>query len=469
MTRSTIVIPVYNQARLTERCLQALGQGDFEVIIVDDASSDETPELLARLGKRVRTVQHSVNQGFATSCNHGAAVASGEFLVFLNNDTVPRPGWLDALVNYADRHPEASVIGSKLVYPDNTIQHAGVVICQDGYPRHIYTGFPAEHPAVNKSRPFQIVTGASMLVRRSAFGQVGGFDSSYRNGFEDVDFCLRLREAGHDIHYCAESTVEHLESVSPGRFKSAGANVARYRERWFGRVRPDDVNYYLQDGLLQFSYEGSFPFSIDISPRLAVVEESLRASDLERLLSESARQLANLRRENIRLSSQLSAEFPESDEARYDRLRWQIQQFVELETTPGTTVLVVSKGDRALLELKGRRGWHFPQNENGVYAGYHPANSAEAIKHLEDLRARGAAYLLIPATSLWWLDYYEDFRHHLESRYIRLPTPGELCVLYRLIQLEEEPGTLGPWQQQERVFRTDFLEAVTANLERSGP
>src|SRR6516165_4984872 len=116
MTRSTIVIPVYNQARLTERCLQALGQGDFEVIIVDDASSDETPELLARLGKRVRTVQHSVNQGFATSCNHGAAVASGEFLVFLNNDTVPRPGWLDALVNFFVLQPRGPAIARLFPY-----------------------------------------------------------------------------------------------------------------------------------------------------------------------------------------------------------------------------------------------------------------------------------------------------------------------------------------------------------------
>src|SRR5579862_5812673 len=269
MTRITIVIPVYNQAALTERCLTALGEGDFEVVVVDDASIDSTQEVLTGLAGRIKTVIHSVNQGFATSCNHGAAVASGEFLVFLNNDTIPKAGWLEALVRYADTHPRASVIGSKLVYPDNTIQHAGVVVCQDRYPRHIYTGFPAEHPAVNKPRQFQIVTAASMLARRSAFGQIGCFDSAFRNGFEDVDFCLRLHKAGHEIHYCPESVVEHLESVSPGRFKHAGGNVALYRERWFGRVRPDDVDYYLEDGLLQFTYEGSFPIGLYVSPRLA--------------------------------------------------------------------------------------------------------------------------------------------------------------------------------------------------------
>src|SRR5258708_3605475 len=126
MTRSSIVIPVRNQAVLTERCLQALGQGDFEIIVVDDASTDQTPQLLASLAGRLKVMAHSINEGFATSCNHGAAVASGEFLVFLNNDTIPKPGWLDALVHYAEAHPQVSVVGSKLVYPDNTIQHAGV-------------------------------------------------------------------------------------------------------------------------------------------------------------------------------------------------------------------------------------------------------------------------------------------------------------------------------------------------------
>jgi GT2 family glycosyltransferase len=300
MNRSSIIIPVFNQAALTQRCLVALGSGDFEVIVVDDASSDETAQSLANPGGRLRVVRHTVNQGFATSCNHGAAVASGEFLVFLNNETLPRPGWLTALIEYADAHPEAAVVGSKLVYPDNTIQHAGVVICQDRYPRHIYTGFPAEHPAVNKSRQFQIVTGASMLVRRSAFGQVGGFDPAFRNGFKDVDFCLRLREAGYQIHYCPRSTVEHLEPVSEDRSKHTGINFARYRELWSGRVRPDDVHYYLEDGLLQFSYEGSFPINISISPRLAVVDESTDSSRSERPLAETVDHMTQLRRGNAR-------------------------------------------------------------------------------------------------------------------------------------------------------------------------
>ena len=168
MPKSSIIIPVFNQAALTQQCLQTLfTQGINGVIVVDDASADNTSQILETFGDRIRVIRHSENQGFAAACNHGAAVATSEYLVFLNNDTIPQPGWLDALEKYADSQPEATVVGSKLLYPDGRVQHAGVVICQDGYPRHLYRGFPGDHAAVCKSRRFQIVTGASMSFRLS--------------------------------------------------------------------------------------------------------------------------------------------------------------------------------------------------------------------------------------------------------------------------------------------------------------
>ena len=95
-------------------------------------------------------------------------------------------------------------------------------------------------------------------------------------------------------------------------------------------------------------------------------------------------------------------------------------------------VLVISKGDDDLLRLDGRHGWHFPQTAGGVYAGYHPADSTQAIAHLETLRARGAEFLLIPATSFWWLDYYADFRRYLESQFRLLTYSQGTCVIYAL-------------------------------------
>src|SRR5207249_1123656 len=86
---------------------------------------------------------------------------------------------------------------------------------------------------------------------------------------------------------------------------------------------------------------------------------------------------------------------------------------VSSHTPPGCTILVVSKGDDELLHVRGRRGWHFPQTEAGGYAGAYPASGAAAVAHLEALRARGADYLVIPDTSLWWLDHYPEFAAHL--------------------------------------------------------
>jgi len=106
------------------------------------------------------------------------------------------------------------------------------------------------------------------------------------------------------------------------------------------------------------------------------------------------------------------------------------------------TVAVISKGDSRLLNLQGCRAWHFPQDESGSYAGHHPADSDEAIAHLECLRARGAAYLLIPDSSLWWLDHYTGFREHLDARYWRLPT-DPICAIYQLSS-QTRADTHGP-------------------------
>ena len=217
-TACSIIIPVFNKAALTRQCLDTLlslpETERAEIVVVDDGSTDNTSEVLAGYGQRIRTVRHEINSGFATACNDGAAAAAGEYLVFLNNDTIPKAGWLEALLNYAKTHPKAGVVGSKLLFPDDTIQHAGIVICQDRVPRHIYTGFPADHPAVNKSRPYQAVTGACMLIQRKLFQEVGGFDISFVNSCEDIDLCLRLAERGYEAHYCKDSVLYHLESVS---------------------------------------------------------------------------------------------------------------------------------------------------------------------------------------------------------------------------------------------------------------
>lgn len=311
--RCSIIIPVHGGASLTRACLDACERSgateQAEIVVVDDASPDATPRVLESFGGRIRVVGHERNTGFALACNDGARAARGELLVFLNNDATPQPGWLDALVETIDAHPEAAVVGSKLLHPNDTIQHAGVVVCQDRYPRHVYAGFPADHPAVNRARTFQAVTGASMLVRRSAFESVGGFDPTFTNAYEDHDLCFRLRERAHEVRYCPTSVAYHLEGMTrTGRDRELDVATLRFRMRWAHRLQPDDLRYYVEDGLLGIAYAQSFPLRLRVSPLLATIERGER--DVDRLLATRAEQVRTLLRENAELRTRAGETTP---------------------------------------------------------------------------------------------------------------------------------------------------------------
>jgi GT2 family glycosyltransferase len=307
----SVIVPVHGRAALTERCLTATLAtlpGGCELIVVDDASTDETPALLASYGEAIRVLRMQENVGYAQACNAGAELAGNDALVFLNNDTEPQPGWVQALLRHSERHPAAAVVGAKLLYPTGAIQHAGVAIGQDGYPHNLYAGLPAEHPAVNRSRALQAVTGACMLVTRGVFEQVAGFDPGFRNSLEDVDLCLRVGEAGGEVHYCHEAVALHLESASRGRDDRFETSVARYRERWRERVRRDDLEIYAQDGLLQIEYGAGYPARIAVSPLLAVLEHAGREPEIERMLEVYASQVCDLMSEVVRLTALCGAE-----------------------------------------------------------------------------------------------------------------------------------------------------------------
>ena len=310
-TTCSIIIPVYNHLELTRRCIETLLQQelplDSEIVVVDDASDPPAVSALGDLVSRLRIIRRDCNGGFAVATNDGVASTASPLAILLNNDTLPRPGWLGSLLDYADRHPRAGVVGSKLLFPDGTVQHAGVTICQDRYPRHIYAGFPADHPAVNKARRYQAVSAACALVRRDAFEAAGGFDTEFQNGYEDVDLCLRLADMGFEIHYCPNSVVQHLESATRGdRPPSLAHNDSLYRERWMQRVAPDDVQFYMEDSLLGFGFGPgeTYPARLKLSPLLAVLEEE-SADELARLLNIRSRQVFELLKENIRLSALL--------------------------------------------------------------------------------------------------------------------------------------------------------------------
>jgi GT2 family glycosyltransferase/glycosyltransferase involved in cell wall biosynthesis len=240
--RVSIVIPVYNHFDHTLVCLRSLaehpGNVPFEVIVVDDCSSDETPERLPSIAG-IRALRNAENQGFIGACNAGLAAARGEFVVFLNNDTAVRPGWLEALVGTFESRPDCGLAGAKLVYPDGRLQEAGGIIFSDAsgwnYGRF---GDPA-HPVFNYVREVDYCSGAAIMLRRELLERFGGFDTRYRPAYyEDTDLAFRVREAGLRCWYQPAAEVVHFEGVTSGT--DTGSGVKRYQvvnqgtfaERW---------------------------------------------------------------------------------------------------------------------------------------------------------------------------------------------------------------------------------------------
>ena len=240
--RASIIIPVHNQLDFTRRCLHSLTNcGDitpFEIIVVDDASTDGTAEALAGI-EGLRTLRNIGNLGFIDSSNAGAALANGEFLVFLNNDTVVQPGWLDALLGTFEAHPDTGIAGSQLVYPDGRLQEAGGIVFADGSAANYGRNEDPADPRYGFVRQADYCSGAAIAVRRELFAQLQGFDTHFRPAyFEDTDLAMRVRQHGLKVRYQPASVVVHFEGVTAGTDVRHGVkawqvrNQQRFSERW---------------------------------------------------------------------------------------------------------------------------------------------------------------------------------------------------------------------------------------------
>ena len=190
-----------------------------------------------------------MNSGFSRSCNYGAQQAEGEFLVFLNNDTRVGNGWLEQLTETISKDRNIWAVGAKCIYPDQTIQHAGVAF-PDFFQYnlyHIYKDAPAFFPLSDYEKDFKCVTAACFIIRRCDFEFLNGFDEHYRNGFEDVDLCLRISRAGKRIVYQPRCEIIHYESKSEGRFDRSTENKKILLERWMALIHPDETAHFRQD------------------------------------------------------------------------------------------------------------------------------------------------------------------------------------------------------------------------------
>ena len=257
--RVSIIIPLFNKLEFTKQCFEALIENTpdelYEVIIVDNASTDGTKGFLATIKGDVTIIRNETNMGFAHACNQGADAAKGNYLLFLNNDTEPQKGWLEPLLKILDNDSTVAAAGSRLLFPDGNIQHAGVVIIEDKklpdplVARHIFYQQASDLIEANQLRTYQALTAACILIRRGSYEKAGGFDEGYWNGYEDVDLCFKLQENGWKLVYQPESVVIHHESISgPERFTKVDHNINRLHKRWIGKINPDVI--INEDGLI---------------------------------------------------------------------------------------------------------------------------------------------------------------------------------------------------------------------------
>ena len=210
----------------------------FEVIVADNASGDPGVELLRKV-KGLRLEINPTNLGFLRSCNRSAELAKGEYLFLLNNDTLVCENWLDPLLAVFQQFPDAGLAGSKLLFPDGTLQEAGGIIWNDGTGCNYGRTDDPKKPEYNYIRPVDYVSGCAIMVPRALWRNLGGFDEIYAPGYcEDSDLAFRIRAAGKAAYYCPFSAIVHLEGVTHGTDVKSGVkayqvvNTKKFLERW---------------------------------------------------------------------------------------------------------------------------------------------------------------------------------------------------------------------------------------------
>jgi GT2 family glycosyltransferase/glycosyltransferase involved in cell wall biosynthesis len=249
----SFIIPLYNQLAFTRACLASLKSTlppglTYEIILVDDASTDGSRDFLRELPPPYVVLLNERNLGYAASNNRAARIAQGEFLVLLNNDLLLQAGWLEPMLAAFSINPRAGIVGNIQVAADTgEVDHVGIGFRDGGYPIHhrepvataqrrgSYAAFPGG------------VTAACCALRREWFVRIGGFDEEYRNGFEDIDLCLRSREDGFINLTATASVVRHHISRSTGRAAYEYRNARRFLARWGPRCAALETGFDLSE------------------------------------------------------------------------------------------------------------------------------------------------------------------------------------------------------------------------------
>lgn len=238
----SILIPNKNQAQMLNNCVQSLLQktnyNNFEIVIIENNSDEKSVfEYYKKIINEKIKVIYYPDTGFNYSKinNWGIGHANGEYVVFLNNDTsVINPNWLVELLQYA-QFSRVGAVGAKLLFSDNTIQHSGVVIGKDSIPGNLFDSHDnsniAQFARTHRVQNLSVVTAACLMVEKCKFIQVGGFDEKLAVAFNDVDFCLKLLQAGYHNIFNPDAELYHYESKSRG-YENNPAKKQRFSEEY---------------------------------------------------------------------------------------------------------------------------------------------------------------------------------------------------------------------------------------------
>ena len=256
----SIVIPVYNNWWVTYRCLRALQSNSdntpYEIIVVDDASTDQTMEALQSI-RGITVVRNFINVGYLTSTNRGATAASGtsKYLILLNNDTEPIDGWLDNLFRTIEKDETIGIVGSALIYPNGVLQEAGGQIFAEGNAWNLGRGGNPLNSLFTFTREVDYCSAASVIIRKSFWVDVDGFDTRYVPAYcEDSDLALAAWSKGYKVMYEPKSWVIHHEGMSHG--KSTDSGLKKYQKannrKLFAKWEVDLRNHWEDIGIPRF-------------------------------------------------------------------------------------------------------------------------------------------------------------------------------------------------------------------------
>ena len=228
----SIIIPVYGQLGYTLNCIDSLlnhkSRYSAEIIVIDDCSPDRDIGDFIEGVKNVRYHRQKVNGGFIKSCNTGGELAKGEFIIMLNSDTRVVDGWLDETISSFSVFPKAGLVGSKMLYPDGSLQEAGGILWRDGSAWNYGRDDDPNRPQYSYARQVDYISGCSVAMRRELWLTFGGFDPFFTPAYaEDVDLCTRVSQSGYEVWYQPLSRVVHYEGKTSGT--STGAGVKAYQ------------------------------------------------------------------------------------------------------------------------------------------------------------------------------------------------------------------------------------------------